>query len=253
MPRAKTYPGVLYINKRWANKRQHVVAWYKKGHINMLVGTDTIDLFAKELKKRVKERYQNVIVVEGGTGSGKSSAAITLAKAMDPNWSITDNYIYDLDDLRQKLKRAEAGEKVSPISLFDEAVVTLNSRNASRNEDKSVLVLFNTMRSLGWTTILCIPSIFDLNKSLRTTHVDYKVRCPDRPPVRRRGMPKRGFLEFSKAKRKEFTRDAEPYWYLFAAGIYPPMKKEWDEEYQKLKRAKQSSIIQGFIQGAEGE
>lgn len=253
MPRAKTYPGVLYINKRWANKRQHVVAWYKKGHINMLVGTDTIDLFAKELKKRVKERYQNVIVVEGGTGSGKSSAAITLAKAMDPNWSITDNYIYDLDDLRQKLKRAEAGEKVSPISLFDEAVVTLNSRNASRNEDKSVLVLFNTMRSLGWTTILCIPSIFDLNKSLRTTHVDYKVRCPDRPPVRRRGMPKRGFLEFSKAKRKEFTRDAEPYWYLFAAGIYPPMKKEWDEEYQKLKRAKQSSIIQDFIQGAEGE
>lgn len=253
MPRAKTYPGVLYINKRWANKRQHVVAWYKKGHINMLVGTDTIDLFAKELKKRVKERYQNVIVVEGGTGSGKSSAAITLAKAMDPNWSITDNYIYDLGDLRKKLSRAEAGEKVSPISLFDEAVVTLNSRNASRNEDKSVLVLFNTMRSLGWTTILCIPSIFDLNKSLRTTHVDYKVRCPDRPPVRRRGMPKRGFLEFSKAKRKEFTRDAEPYWYLFAAGIYPPMKKEWDEEYQKLKRAKQSSIIQDFIQGAEGE
>lgn len=251
MPRAKTYPGALYINKRWANKRQHVVAWYKKGHINMLVGTDTIDLFAKELKKRVKDRYQNVIVVEGGTGSGKSTAAITLAKAMDPYWNITDNYIYDLNDLRKKLARAEAGEVVSPISLFDEAIVSLNSRNSSRSEDKEMLILFNTMRSLGWTTILCIPSIFDLNKALRTAHVDYKVRCPDRSPVRKKGMPRRGFLEFSKAKRKEFSRDAEPYWYLFAAGIYPPLKKEWNDEYQKLKRARQSDLIQKFIQGGE--
>ena len=206
-----------------------------------------MDLFVKELKQRVKNGYQNVIVIEGGTGSGKASAAIRLAKTMDPNWSITENYIYSLEDLKKKLERANNGEKVSPISLFDEAVVSLNSRNSMRSDDKNMLILFNTMRSRGWTTILCVPSIFDLNKAVRATHVDYKLRCPDKAPIK--GLPKRGFLEFSKAKRSEYSRSNEPYWYLFASGVYPPLEKEWNEEYQKLKFAKQDDLIMDFING----
>ena len=223
-----------------------MVGYYRKYHTYILVGSDTLDLFVKELKSNVRKGYQNVIVIEGGTGSGKSSAAIWLAKTMDPKWSISDNYIYSLDDLKAKLDKADKGIKVSPISLFDEAVVSLNSRNSSRTEDKDMLILFNTMRSRGWTTILCIPSIFDLNTSVRKIHVDYKLRCPDKAPIR--NVPKRGFLEFSKAIRKEFKKDAEPYWYLFAAGIYPPLKKDWNEEYQKIKSEKQDELIRQFIE-----
>lgn len=248
MPRKKpekVYPGPLYYNKRWHNTKQHVVGYYRKFRILVLVGSDTLDLFVKELKENIKKGYQNIIVIEGGTGSGKSSAAIWLAKTMDPKWSITDNYIYSLDDLKKKLDKADNGQKVSPISLFDEAVVSLNSRNSSRTEDKDMLILFNTMRSRGWTTILCVPSIFDLNASVRKIHVDYKLRCPDKAPIK--NVPKRGFLEFSKAVRKEYKKNTEPYWYLFAAGIYPPLKKEWNEEYQAIKSAKQDELIREFI------
>lgn len=247
MGRRKNYPGKPYYNPRWHGKKQMVIGYYKKHSMTILVCSDTLDLFVKELKQRVKDGYQNVIVIEGGTGSGKSSAAIRLAKTMDPNWSITDNYIYSLEDLKDKLDRANRGEEVSPISLFDEAVVSLNSRNAMRSDDKNMLILFNTMRSRGWTTILCVPSIFDLNKAVRATHVDYKLRCPDKSPIR--GVPKRGFLEFSRAKRSEYSRSNEPYWYLFASGVYPPLEKEWDEEYQKLKYAKQDELILDFIKG----
>lgn len=245
MPRAKKYPGAPYYNSRWSNKKVHVIGYYKKHTENILVCSDAMDLFAKELKSRVKNNYQNIIVIEGGTGSGKSTAAIRLAKTMDPKWSITDNYIYSLSDLKDKLERAENGEKVSPISLFDEAVVSLNSRNANKVQDREMVILFNTMRSRGWTTILCVPSIFDLNKSVRATHVDYKLRCPDKPILK--GYDRRGFLEFSKAKRSEYTRSGEPYWYLFTAGVYPPLTEEWDREYQKLKNAKQDVLLNKFI------
>lgn len=245
MPRAKVYPGTPYYNSRWNGRKQHAVGFYKKHSSTILIGSDTIDIFAKILKQRVRQNYQNVIVIEGGTGSGKSSAAIRLAKTMDPKWSITDNYIYSLADLKAKLDRAEKGEKVSPISLFDEAVVSLNSRNANRVQDREMTILINTMRSKGWTTILCIPSIFDLNKSIRATHVDYKIRCPDKPLLK--GYDRRGFLEFSKAKRSEYTRTGEPYWYLFAAGVYPPLEPAWDEEYQKLKNQRQDELLNKFI------
>ena len=245
MARAKNYKGQPVYNTRWGNRRQHMLAWYRKGNIPVLVASDTMDLFAKELKSRIRNNYQNIIVIEGGTGSGKSTAAIWLAKTMDPNWSITDNYIYSLDDLRNKLERAEKGEKVSPISLFDEAVVSLNSRNSNRTEDRDMVILFNTMRSRGWTTILCVPSIFDLNKAVRSTHVDYKLRCPDKSPIK--GVPKRGFLEFSKAQRSEYKRTNEPYWYLFACGVYKALPPDWDKEYQKLKNEKQDLLLGAFI------
>ena len=156
MPRKKpekSYPGKLFYNPRWHNKKQHVVGYYRKFSMYILVGSDTLDLFVKELKENIKKGYQNIIVIEGGTGSGKSSAAIWLAKTMDPKWSISENYIYSLEDLKKKLDKADHGEKVSPISLFDEAVVSLNSRNSSRTEDKDMLILFNTMRSRGWHNI----------------------------------------------------------------------------------------------------
>ena len=190
--------------------------------------------------------YQCIIVFEGGTGSGKSTAAITFAKTLDPDWSISDNYIYSLEDLQKKLDRAKKGENVSPISLFDEAVVSLNSRNANRSQDKEMVILFNTMRSLGWITLLCVPSIFDLNKAIRSTHVDFKIRCPDKPLLK--GYDRRGYLEFSIAKRSEYSRTGEPYWYLFSTGIYHQLKPKWDEEYQRLKREKQELLLDKFIE-----
>ena len=245
MPRKKVYAGKPYYNSGWGGRKQYVIGYYRKHSETILVCSDTMDQFAKLLKQRVRNNYQNIVVFEGGTGSGKSSAAIRLAKTMDPKWSITDNYIYSLADLKNKLERADRGEKVSPISLFDEAVVSLNSRNANRTQDREMVILFNTMRSKGWTTLLCVPSIFDLNKSVRGTHVDFKIRCPDKPILE--GYDRRGFLEFSLAKRSEYSRAGEPYWYLFAAGIYPPLEPAWDEEYQKLKNSKQDELLNKFI------
>lgn len=245
MPRAKRYEGRLFTNDRWGGRKQHVLRFYKKHGSIIPICSDTMDLFAKQVKNRVKNNYQCIIVFEGGTGSGKSTAAITFAKTLDPKWSITDNYIYSLEDLQRKLDRAEKGEEVSPISLFDEAVVSLNSRNANRSQDREMVILFNTMRSLGWITLLCVPSIFDLNKSVRSTHVDFKLRCPDKSPLK--GYDRRGFLEFSIAKRSEYSRTGEPYWYLFSTGIFKPLKPEWDEEYQKLKRDKQNLLLDKFI------
>lgn len=246
MPRAKEYPGEPFINHRWGGRKQHVLAFYRKHQSIIPICSDTMELFAKQVKDRIKNGYQCIIVFEGGTGSGKSSAAITFAKTLDPDWSITDNYIYSLEDLQAKLDRSDRGEKVSPISLFDEAVVSLNSRNSNRSQDREMVILFNTMRSLGWITLLCVPSIFDLNVSVRKTHVDFKIRCPDKAPLR--GWDRRGFLEFSIAKRSEYSRSGEPYWYLFSTGVFKPLKPRWDEEYQKLKRDKQDLLLNKFIE-----
>ena len=107
--------------------------------------SNLLDVFADVLKKNIKNGHQNVVVANGGTGSGKSTLLIDLCYKMSRDWELTENYIYSLKDLKRKLSKPDS----SPISLFDEGSVSLNSFNSQRAEDKAMSVLFDTMRSWG--------------------------------------------------------------------------------------------------------
>lgn len=216
--------------------------YYSKGE-QRIIYDGLLDVFADHLRKRIKNNYQNIVVVAGGTGSGKSTFAINLAKKIDPRWDLKKNYIYSTTDLKRKLRN----KKSNPISLFDEGSVSLNSGNSMKKEDKEMVVLFDTMRSRGWTSIICIPSLASLNKRIREFHVDYLVICPSRAPIR--GYSPRGFWQLYHKERSTFSNKA--YFDLIATGTYPDLTPQMKGHYNKIKFEHQEELIEKFCNDEE--
>lgn len=246
----KQYKGRRVRNTH-TNKYMHLVARYKfQGRIEGIY-SDAFDMFVDELAKRIRRDQQNVVVVEGDTGSGKSAFALNLCVALSrklgKSFDLSKDYIYASSDLWAKLADPDAG----PISLLDEGSVTIASMNATRKDDKDIMTLFNTMRSRGWTTIICNPSIMRINQAVRMDHVDYKIRCnsPEKPLIRGFG---RGFFQCRKANRHEFKK-GDPFWELIYTGVfgdYPPSLKE---EYLAIKNSHQDELMERMVRRAKTE
>lgn len=232
---SKEYPGVLTRHKV-LHQTFHKVGESAFDKEPLPIYSDMIEGFAEVLKRNIKAKRQNVVVVTGATGSGKSVFAIKLAMAIDPDFSFKNDYIYSAKDLVTKLKKDRT--QVSPVSLFDEGSIILNSKNFARSEDKLIENLFNTMRSRGWTTIICIPDFNALNKSVRTTHVNFRVSC-GRAPLP--GYQGRGFAKlFKYSKVSEFT---DVYWKPLCWGIYTDLRKKVKEVYEARKAESQDKFI----------
>lgn len=202
--------------------------------------SDLLTPFAEMLKKRIRSKRQNIIAVVGGTGSGKSTLAIQLCRRIDYKWDLADNYIYSTEDLKRKLSRPDS----SPINLFDEGSVSLNSSNSMQKDDKMMVVLFDTMRSRGWTTVICIPSLDSLNKRIRTYHLDYLIMCPNSTPLR--GYDKRGFAKIYEHVLRDW---GQPWDKPIGTTLFDKLPPRIDKEYQAIKTEHQNLLIQRFING----
>lgn len=202
--------------------------------------SDLLTPFAEMLKKRIRSKRQNIIAVVGGTGSGKSTLAIQLCRRIDCKWDLAENYIYSTEDLKRKLSRPDS----SPINLFDEGSVSLNSSNSMQKDDKMMVVLFDTMRSRGWTTIICIPSLDSLNKRIRTYHLDYLIMCPNSTPLR--GYDKRGFAKIYEHVLRDW---GQPWDKPIGTTLFDKLPPRIDKEYQAIKTEHQDLLIQRFING----
>lgn len=246
-PRKGTYPGLTVYNERWGNRIQHVVHKYSKYGLILGIYSDTFDMFVDELIKRCQNDQQNIVMCEGATGSGKSTLAIQLAiamaKKMGTTFDLDHDYIYGASDMWNKLSTPGA----SPINLIDEGTVSLSNLNYRKNDDKDLIVLFDTMRSRHWTTFVCAPDIRQLNPSLRRLHIDFKLECsgPDNQFVK---DYERGIFEVTNKKFSKRDRyDPEPYWNVLTAGVFGPLPPEIDKKYQKIKAGRQDMLIQGGI------
>lgn len=202
--------------------------------------SDLLTPFAEMLKKRIRSKRQNIVAVVGGTGSGKSTLAIQLCRRIDYKWDLAENYIYSTEDLKRKLSRPDS----SPINLFDEGSVSLNSSNSMQKDDKMMVVLFDTMRSRGWTTVICIPSLDSLNKRIRTYHLDYLIMCPNSTPLR--GYDKRGFAKIYEHVLRDW---GQPWDKPIGTTLFDKLPPRIDKEYQAIKTEHQNLLIQRFING----
>lgn len=251
-PKKKKYPG-KYLRNTHTNRGMHLIARYRMGGKIEGIYSDAFDVLVNELAKRIRNDQQNVVVVEGDTGSGKSAfglnLCVALSKKMKKPFDLSKDYIYSADDLWRKLDDPDAG----PISILDEGSVTIASANATRKDDKDIATLFNTMRSRGWTTIICNPSIMRINSAIRLDHVDFKIRCnsPEHPLIKGYG---RGFFQCRQAQRNEFRKNgAEPYWKLIYTGVFGDYPESIKDEYLAIKNAHQELLMERMVRRARTE
>lgn len=157
------YPGRKVYNKD-ARRYMHMVGTYRNFRRIVGVYSDAFDIFVNELATRIAHDQQNVIIIYGPTGSGKSSLAlnlcVALAKKIGTGFDLDKDYIYTAQDLFDKLQDPKANK----INLFDEGSVTLSSMLATRKSDRDIVTLFNTMRSKHMTSIICNPTFEKVNR-----------------------------------------------------------------------------------------
>lgn len=250
MPKAKTYPGKVVINKRWSNRKMHIMRKYYRSKMWVGIYSDAFDIFIDVLAKRIKNHQQNVVHIAGDTGSGKSSLTIqmcyALAKKLNVPFDLNKDYIYSVDDLWAKLDDPRA----SPISLIDEAALVLNSKRSQSSDSVDIVNLFNTMRSRGWSTFLVSPSLDQINKDVRVTHVDFALYCSSEDNSFIPGYG-RGFFEISKKSKPRFPKKNGGdgiYWVLLATGVFKELPKRIDDIYQPIKAKAQSVLITTMIE-----
>ncbi len=251
MPRAQKYAGKLVYNERWGNRKQHIVANYVRYNRNLGIYSDTFDIMIKMLAKRIRNKQQNIIQIVGDTGSGKSTLAIemcyALAKELNVTFDFDRDYIYVGADMWKKM----LDDDCCPISLMDEASITLESMNSRSRDNRDIVQLFNTMRDRGLTTILVSPEYTQVDKSVRRVHTNFLIECssPDHPFLR--GYD-RGLFEL-KDKRKSWNSDKDPYWNVLSTGIFGALDPKIEAIYLPIKKSRQNLIIEDGYRRHVGE
>ena len=206
---------------------------------------DLLKPLSEYIKQAVKGgNNQIVVLVVGRTGSGKSNDAINLCLKIDPNWDIAENYVYSNYDFARKLKAIRHGAKPSLVNLFDEGSVALNSMNSMRKEDNTITVAFDTLRSFGMVSCICIPNERHLNRRMSENHLDFMIKVPNVPPIK--GYGKKGFANLYVHRYRDW---AEPYWDLIGTTLVEKVPAKVWKEYQKIKLEHQWEFIDKMDDG----
>lgn len=129
-----------------------------------------IDRLVEDMHENLNDDYDNVIVIDGKEGTGKSNLAYSLCKRFDPNFNLEDGYIYDFETFIKNI----ASESVKGrIFWLDEATNLANSRDSMRRDNVNLVQVLQMMRSRGMSLVMCIPSINSLDVYIREHRIRY--------------------------------------------------------------------------------
>jgi hypothetical protein len=123
--------------------------------------------FTRLLRMRLRDNRNAIVFVTGEPGAGKSYSAISLAKAVDPDFTL-DRVVFDPKKYMDFLDVSKnALPKYSAI-IFDDAGVTENARDWQKQQVKILGYLSQTMRMLNYLVIFTTPLATFIEKQTRS-------------------------------------------------------------------------------------
>lgn len=204
---------------------------------------DLLQLLADDMHRNVKSDYDNVVMIEGGEGSGKSNLAWDVINAYSPGFDISQTYVYNMQGIRERFAAADYG---GGIFWMDETSQIASNREWQSEDNKDMVSILEVCRSKHFSLIGCIPSITRADIYLREYRMRYLLRCkPMKFPTT--GYKPRGIFEL--LKRNNESQQMEHVGYgLFdampdeAKQIYEPIKADFQERFrQKIAEGKSKS------------
>jgi len=139
-------------------------------------------LMIASIRARLWRQNKNwLAVLCGGTGSGKSWSAISLASKIDSNFSI-DNVLFTPKEF---IKAVNSGRMVKGSAwVYDEGGITFGAREWMTKYNKNLSYILQSFRHMNSALIITVPSI-DLidthfrrlaHNYLETHRIDYEKR-----------------------------------------------------------------------------
>jgi len=123
--------------------------------------------------ERQKRKYDNLLIVVGKVGTGKSTLAIQLCHLYSHMTGLKfdhKNIVFSGEEFFR------AGQKANQIILYDEAIEGLMSSNWANKMSKYTVQLLNMNRKFRNFYVLCIPSITKLNYDIvQRAHIVFRT------------------------------------------------------------------------------
>lgn len=195
---------------------------------------DLLGILAEDMRQNIRDGYDNMVVIDGGEGSGKSNLAYALCSAYDPSFDL-DTYTYDTKGFTGLLKKGIGHKTI----WMDEGSNIASNREWNTQDNKDFILYLETMRSKGSTFTMCIPTRERLDIYIREHRARYMIHC-EGMRFDKTGYKARGYFELQKRAENGKMRH-------IGYGEYDVMPADVKVEYEKLKAKSQQTIIDKIL------
>lgn len=200
---------------------------------------ELLDRVVEDMRNRVDDEYDNLVVIDGDEGVGKSNLAYIICKRIDPDFDLETGYIYNLEEF---LERLDQDKRRGRVFLFDEATNVANNRQWMESGNTAFTKILEMIRSRGHTIIMCIPHYGRLDKYVREWRVKFRLTACERTwDIRRERL--RGYFELQIPHRRKVIDKGTGEERLvvnfksYGFGRFPKVPKSVWDEYNRTKDA----------------
>lgn len=186
------------------------------------------------MQRNVRDDFDNVVVVDGLEGVGKSSFTWTAAEMYQPGFDFERQLTYSAEELRQKLNQ---GDDQHGVFWLDEAYDIANKREWQTEKNQTMVKNLVKMRSRHWTLYMDIPRMEDLDVYIREHRARYWITCEYGMEFDGIGYLPRGVFHLRIRNRKT------GYWDECGYGLFPDMPPEVKKIYHAYKTASQDKDL----------
>lgn len=187
------------------------------------------DSWVRYFLGRIRQNKNNLVVVVGKTGSGKTWSAVSVCEKIAEKNGVPftiENIIFNLGDLMRFINSPKAVKGASII--FDEPQVTISSKEFMSQANKVFNYLLTTFRHKNLNLFFCTPYEDLLDKTSRKLfHTKFETMSINHTAKTCRIKPK--IMEYNSQKQKFYEKFLRVCWKPLGKAKYITSKlKFWD-------------------------
>lgn len=207
-----------------------------------------VDRLAEDMHSNIANDYDNVILVEGGEGKGKSNVSLHVAKTFDPDFDMRKSLVYQW----KSFLKSVLSDNPQKVYWFDEAALVASNREWNKEENIMLYKSVQVVRSLRLVLIFDIPSINAIDNYIRNFRTRYLISAKEMAwssdRVKRRGYAELSFA-LTEEERKAIPKDSPSDKYYRSIGFFefPQMSPEDKAIYDELKAGTQKRELAGML------
>lgn len=160
-------------------KRKEFVEWYKTKEYVGKPFDPTLIYMAWKSYKRLIDDKDNVTVICGLEGDGKTTLGINLCSLISPNFNF-NNTCFTNEELIRNMQSMGKTESI----LADEGGVMLFSREAMNTTNKMAIKLLMAVRNKNINFVICVPNFFNIDSYIREHRVNMLIQIRKRSHYR---------------------------------------------------------------------
>lgn len=232
-----------------ADKHFNYYANSGKFYTQYLYG-DLLVKLIRHMHNNIEDDFDNIVVVDGIEGSGKSSFTWSAAEiyqaykhvqageTVAPGQRFFDfekQLTYTADELRDKLRN---GDDKHSVFWLDEAYDIANKREWQSEKNQIMVKNLVKMRSRHWTLFMDVPRLEDMDVYIREHRARYWITCEYGMQFDNLGYVPRGIFHLRVRDRKTGR------WVDSGYGQYPDMPSDVKRVYRQYKESSQDKDLQ---------